>query len=79
MLSAVNVVVKNKNTGRVVSDERREGNSRVVIPRLSAGVYTFEVYTQKCITNMVSGYIEGIDLLLDMSTRTMRLSDGHEG
>lgn len=28
---------------------------------------------------MATGYLEGVDLLLDMSARAMRLSDGHEG
>jgi hypothetical protein len=75
----VNIVVRNSKTGRIVSDERREGSARVIIPKLSAGTYTFEVYTHKCVSNIPNDYINGFDLLLDMSARTMRLSDGHKG
>lgn len=78
LLSAVNVMVRSSQTGQVVSDERREGNARVIIPKLEPGNYDILVYSHKCITNMNSGYIDFFDLLLELSMRPIRLSDGHK-
>ena len=78
LLSAANVVVRSSQTGQVVSDERREGNARVIIPKLEPGNYDVLIYTHKCVTNMQSGFIEFFDLLLELRMKPIRLSDGHK-
>lgn len=76
LLSQVSISVRNKLTGELVADERREGSARLVVPKLSVGSYEIVAYTHMCVTNMQSGYIPTFDVLFDVSVNTVRISEG---
>jgi len=78
LLSGVNLAINNVATGQVVEDERRDSSGKLIVGHLVPGPYELIVYTHECVTNMdpaLGKAISSFDLLLQMSTRLLRVAD----